>query len=186
MKPQYYQASRKPTSTVKEGIQTIVEFLVGHDLPAVAFNSIEFAKATDDFDGAIATCVIQASQVVEAGYLPGSRNTMVDSYWDKLLNNHPKLNKMDIQVSSHPIKDFTNVPWDPMNNVPAAHILCSIGNEEGINKQMSNMYNKPRKQSCTANDLPKGCTIRYVPLNQMNTIAPTTQRKAQLIKSKIY
>ena len=65
---------------VKELMAMIVKVFVGHDLPAAAFNSIEFAKAIDNIDGAVSVCVIQASKVLAAGYLPGPRKTMVDSH----------------------------------------------------------------------------------------------------------
>lgn len=41
------------TILVKEGMPTIVKVFVGHDLPAVAFNLIEFAKVTDNVDGTV-------------------------------------------------------------------------------------------------------------------------------------
>ena len=67
---------------VKEGKPTRVIFFVSHDLKSAAFDSIEFSKAADDLDGAVSVCVIQASKVVIAGYLMGSRTTMVDSHWN--------------------------------------------------------------------------------------------------------
>ena len=57
-----------------------LKMFVSHDLPTTTFNSIDFAKATGSIDGAVLVCVIQASKVVEAGYLLGSLNTMNDSY----------------------------------------------------------------------------------------------------------
>ena len=93
---------------VKEEMPTIVKVFVGHDLPAAAFNSIKFAKATDDIDGTVLICVIQASKTVKTGYLLSSRKTRNNRHWDLLFNNHPKLNKMDVKVSSHPIKDLTS------------------------------------------------------------------------------
>ena len=107
-------------------MSTTVKVFVSLDLPATVFNWIEFAKVTDDIDGAVAVCVVQSSKVVKTGYVLGSRKAMVDSRWCKLYNNHPKLNNIDVQVSSHYIKDLTNKPWDPKNNVHGAHILCSI------------------------------------------------------------
>ena len=89
---------------------TTVKAVVGHDLPAAAFNLIEFAIATDNIDSVVLVHVIQASKVVEVGYLLGSRKTMNDCHWDKLFNNHPNLNKMDVKVSSHSIKDLTSGP----------------------------------------------------------------------------
>ena len=153
---------------VKERMPTIVKVFAGHHLPAATFNSIKFTKATDDIDGTASVCVIQTSKVVETGYLLGSRKTMVNSYWDKLYNNHPKFNKLDIKVSSHSIQDLTSGPWNPMNNVHSAHILCSIEDEKGINKKMCSLYNKNHKQSRAANDLPKGFSFFYISLNQTN------------------
>ena len=65
---------------VKEGIPTIIKVFIGHDLPAAAFNLIKFARATENIDSAVSVCVIQSSKVVRAGYLLGSRKTMVDNH----------------------------------------------------------------------------------------------------------
>ena len=64
---------------VREGEPTRIKIIVSHDLKAVAFNSIEFVKVADNLDGAVSVCVIQASKVVTAGYLMGSRKTMVNT-----------------------------------------------------------------------------------------------------------
>ena len=83
---------------VREGEPTRIKIIVSHDLKAAAYNSIEFANVADDLDGAVSVCVIQASKVVIAGYLMGSRKTMVNTHWNSHFNNHPKLNNMDVQV----------------------------------------------------------------------------------------
>ena len=49
---------------------------------------------------------------------------------------------------------------------------------------MCSLYNKRRKASRAANDLPEGCSFRYVPLEQTNQIAPTARRKAKLQKAQ--
>ena len=135
-------------------------FFVSHDLKSAAFDSIEFSKAADDLDGAVSVCVIQASKVVIAGYLMGSRTTMVDSHWNAHYNNHPKLQNMDVQVQLQKIKDNNSGPWNPKNNVFASHILCSAEEEKRVNKQMCGLYNKRRKASRAANDLPEGCSFQ--------------------------
>ena len=43
---------------VKEGEPTTLKVFVDHDLPAAAFNLIEFTKATNNLDGAVFVCVI--------------------------------------------------------------------------------------------------------------------------------
>ena len=114
----------------------------------------------------------------------GSRKTMVDSHWTSHFNNHPRLNNMDVQVKLQKIKDNNSGPWNPKNNVLASHILCSAKDEKRDDKQMCSLYNKLRKASRSANNLPEGCTFRYVPLQQTNQIAPTPRRKAQLQKAQ--
>ena len=149
---------------VREGEPTRIKIIVSHDLKAAAFNSIEFAKAADDLDGAVSVCVIQASHVVVAGYLMGSRKTMVNNHWNSHFNNHLKLNNMDVQVQIQKIKDNSSGPWNPKNNVVASHILCSAEDEKLVNRQMCSLYNKQHKTSRAANDLSEGCSFRYVPL----------------------
>ena len=109
---------------------------------------------------------------------------MVNTHWNSHFNNHPKLNNMDVQVKIQKIKDNNSGPWNPKNNVLASHILCSAEDEKRVNKQMCSLYNKLRKASRSANNLPKGCTFRYIPLQQTNQIAPTARRKAQLQKAQ--
>ena len=105
---------------------------VSHDLPAATFNSTKFAKAIEDIDGAVLVCIIQASKVIDAGYLLGSGKTINNSHLDLLFNNCPRLNKMDVKVSPQPIKGLTNGPWNPKHNVVSAHILYSPQEQERI------------------------------------------------------
>ena len=114
----------------------------------------------------------------------GSRTTMIDSHWNAHYNNHPKLQNMDVQVQLQKIKYNNSGPWNPKNNVLASHILCSAEEDKRVNKQMCSLYNKRRKASRAANDLPEGCSFRYVPLEQTNQIAPTAIRKAKLQKAQ--
>ena len=104
---------------------TIVKWLVGHDTPSAAFNSLEFSRKADEFDGEVRICTIQASTVVTAGYLLGSRKTMDDIHWSTHYNVHPRLLKMDVQVKTQNVPDPSRELWSPKNQVPVAHILCS-------------------------------------------------------------
>ena len=130
----------------KEGEPTTFKVFVGQNLLAAAFNLIEFAKDADDLDGAVFVCVIQSSTVVKAGYLLGSRKTINDNHWWQHYNNYPKLNNMDVEVKPHSIKDLNNGPWDPKNNIHAAHILCSVEDKKGVNKQTISLYKKTCKK----------------------------------------
>lgn len=49
----------------------MIKLFVDHNLPPAAFNFIEFATATDDLDGAMLVCNIQARCVIVARYLLG-------------------------------------------------------------------------------------------------------------------
>ena len=89
---------------------------------------------------------------------------MEDIHWCKHYNNHPGLLNMDIQVKSHNIKDHNNGPWNPRNNIRAAHILYSTKDEKPMNKQMSGLYTKKQKASRVANDLPEGCLFKSMSL----------------------
>ena len=96
-------------------------FFASHDLKLAAFDSIEFSKAANDLDGAVSVCVIQAGKVIIAGYLMGSRTTMINSHWDAHYNNYPKLQNMDVQVKLQKIKDNNSGPWNPKNNRSEEH-----------------------------------------------------------------
>jgi len=170
---------------VGNGTPTCVKMVVGHDILAAAFNSLEFAQKADNLDGAICVCIIQSSKAVESGYLLGSRKTMDDVHWSNHFNNHQRLLNMDVQVKSHPINDHTDGPWNPRNNVNAAHILYSAKDEKAVNIQMGGMYNKKLKGSRAADDLPERCGFRYVPLEKTNTIVSTARRKTQLQKCRL-
>ena len=148
---------------VEEGQPTLVKLFVGHNILAAAFNSLEFAQKADELDRAIRVCIIQASKVVEAGYLVGSIKTMNDIHWSDHYNSHPRLLRIDVQVKTHNVPYPTGVPWSAKNQVHTAHILCSAKNKKDVNIQMSGMYNKTRKASRAAADLPEARAFRFVP-----------------------
>ena len=168
---------------VGEGKPTTVKLFVGHNTLAAVFNSLEFAQKADELDGAVCMCTIQASKVVEAGYLLDSSKMMDDIHWRNRYNNHPRLLKMDVQIKSHPIPDPTGAPWSPKSQVHAAHILCCAKIKEAVNIQMGGMYNKKRKAFCVAANLPERRPFRFIPFEATNKISQTTLRKAKLKKS---
>ena len=140
---------------VKEGTPTLVKMFVGHNIQVDAFNSLKFAQKVDDLDGAVRVFIIQSSKVVEAEYLLGSSKTMDDTHWSNHFNNHPRLLKMNVQVKSHSINDYTKGPWNLRNHVHATHMLFFIEDEKAVNIQMSGMYNKTWK----AKDVRSGMSL---------------------------
>ena len=54
---------------------TTVKIFVSYDTSAAAFNSLEFARNANKYDGEVCICIIQASSVV-AGYLLGLSKMM--------------------------------------------------------------------------------------------------------------
>ena len=81
----------------------------------------------------VSASFIQTSKVVEAGYLLGSSKTMDDIHWSDHYNNHPRLHRMDVQVTTHTILDPTRAPWIAKNQAHAAHILCSEKPKKDVN-----------------------------------------------------
>ena len=110
---------------IEERKLTTVKLFVGHDIPAAAFNSLEFSQKADELDGAVLVCIIQASKVVEAGYLVGSSKTLDNIHWTDHYNSYQRLLKIDVQVKTHNIEDPTGEKWSTRNQVQATHILCS-------------------------------------------------------------
>ena len=49
---------------------------------------------------------------------------------------------------------------------------------------MSSLYNKKGNKSYAANELPGGCSFKYVPLKHTHQIDPTTRRKTKLFKAQ--
>ena len=132
-----------------------VKLFIGHDIPPAAFNFLEFAWKVDKLDGAVRVCTIQVSTVVTASYLLGLSKTMNDIHWTNHYNVRPRLLKIDVQVKTQNVPNPSKEPWSPNNQVRAAHILSSKTNKNEVNIQMGGMYNKKRKVSRTAANLPK-------------------------------
>ena len=64
------------------------------------------------------------------------------------------------------------------------HMSYALPKMKNVNRQMCSLYNKKLKASRAANDLPEGCSFRYIPLEQTNQIAPTARQKFQLQKTQ--
>ena len=92
---------------IGEGKPITVKMLTGHDIPAAAFNSLEFAQEAYELNSEVRVSIIQTSKVVEAGYLVGSSKTFDNIHWTDYYNTHLRLLKMDFQVMTHNIKDPT-------------------------------------------------------------------------------
>ena len=126
---------------------------------------------TKEFDGEVRVCTIQASTVVTADYLLGSSKTMDDIYWSDHYNNHPRLLRMDVQVKTQHISDLFGELCITKNQICAARILYSGENENNVNIQMGDMYNKKRKASRAAADLHEARPLRYVPFETTHKIS---------------
>ena len=90
-----------------EGRLTTVKMFVGHDMPAAAFNLLECAQKVHELNSEVRMSIIQASKVVDFGYIVGSSKTFDNIHWTNHYNTHPRLNKMDVQVKSKNINDPT-------------------------------------------------------------------------------
>ena len=152
-------------------------------LPA-SFNSKECAQVTYELDGGVCVSIIQASKVVEAGYLQGSSKMLDDIHWTDHYNAHPCLKKIDVQVKTKKIQNPTEEEgkYNSRNHMYAAHILCAKKDEKEVNIQMGNLYNKDRKSSKVAADLPEAWVMRYVPYKATHKIAQTNKRAVKLQK----
>ena len=125
-------------------------------MPPATFNSKECAQVAYKLDSAVCVSIIQASKVVEAGYLQSSSKMLDNIHWTDHYNFRPRLKKMDVQVNPKKIQDPIEEEGGKHNDrnyVFAAHILCAKKVEKEANIQMGNLYNKYRKLSRAATDL---------------------------------
>ena len=81
---------------IVEGRPTTVKMFVGYDMPAAAFNSLECAQKVYKFNDEVRASFIQASKVVEAGYIVSFSKTFDNIHWNDHYNTHPRLNKMEV------------------------------------------------------------------------------------------
>ena len=70
---------------------------------------------------------------------------MEPQHFNGLLNTVPLLKGCDVEVKMmnipNPTSDATR-PYNPRDQVPAAHVLCAEKDEEEVNKALGNAYNK--------------------------------------------
>ena len=159
---------------------------MGHDAPAAIFNSLELAKIVDERDCTIQVCDIQSNKIVVAGYLNGSTKTMEEQHFTGLLNTVPNLKGCDVEVKMmnvpNPTTDATT-PYNPRDQVIAAHILCAEKDEEEVNRGMTNVYNKKRKRTRCV--YPEARKMNYVPFQMTGKIMQTPKRYRQLQKNRL-
>ena len=130
---------------IAPGKPMMVKVFVGHDASAAIFNSIKLAKIADKRDCTVRVCDIQSNKVVVAGYLNGSTKTLDPEHFTDLLNTVPRLKGCDVEVKNLIIPDPTadeTKPFNPRDQVPAAHILYAEKDEEEVNKALGDTYNK--------------------------------------------
>ena len=106
-------------------------------------------------------------------------------HWNDYYNNHPRLLRMIVQVKTQNIPNLFGAPWSPKNQIRAAHILCLAKNEKDTNIQMGGMYNKKRKASLAATDLPEARLFRYDAFKVTYNISQIVQSNAKLQKSRL-
>ena len=76
---------------ITEERPTTVKIFVGHDMPSTVFNSKKCAQIAYERDGAVCVCTVQASKVMEAGYLQESTKTINNEHWTDQFNVRPRL-----------------------------------------------------------------------------------------------
>ena len=121
-------------------------------------------------------------------YLQGSTKTLNDEHWTDHFNVHLRLKRMDDQVKTKKIEDPTEeegAKYNSRNHIFAAHILCAEKDEQDVNIQMGNLYNKDRKSSKAAANLPEARAMRYVPYNTTHKIAQISKRIVMLQKNRL-
>ena len=69
---------------LRDGEDIVVKIFVVHNTLPVFFNSIEYAIVCNDLNGTVSINCIQASSIVKAGYLVGSRRIQNDIHWGHL------------------------------------------------------------------------------------------------------
>ena len=83
---------------IKEGDNTNIKVFVAHDHDVVDFNSLEDAEDLEEIDCLIQVSSIQAGDTVAVGFFLRSCITMNAGHWTRLINEHSKLNRVDVEV----------------------------------------------------------------------------------------
>lgn len=128
----------------KEGIFTKINLCIAYNCEAAIVISIKFRDVLNEIDIEININNIQAPNTICAGYLVGSVMTMVGNHWCNLLNKHPKLVAINIDVKQEIIKCSPANRWNPKTSVKALHIYSDIKKENSCAQSMTSMYNKIR------------------------------------------
>ena len=173
---------------IAEGRPTTVKILVCHGMPPVTFNLKECAQVAYKRDGVVCVCTIQDSKVVEAGYLQGSTNRINDHHWTDHCNLYPHFKRTDVQVKTKKVEDPAEeggAKYKSQNQIFAAHIYCAEKDEQEVNIQMSNLYNKNRISSKAAANLQEARAMGYVPYKSTYKIAQTNKRIVKLQKNQL-
>ena len=125
---------------------------------------------------------------MEAEYLQGATKELNDDHWTDHFNVHPRLNRTDVQVKTKKIEDPTEeerTKCNSRNHIFAPHILCTEKDEQDVNIQMGNLYNKERKSLKAAANLPEARAMRYVPYNATHKITQTSKSIVKLQKNRL-
>ena len=110
---------------------------------------------------------------------------MNQQHWTCLINEHPKLNRYDVEVIIQNIEAQPGETWNNKTAAKAAHVHTATENEDTVNKALMSIMNKPQKLMHQQAHLPEGNFSHYVPLHMRNQVAPTPKRKLQLNKCKV-
>ena len=89
---------------IREELPTKANLYIAHNCIGVTFISIEFREVLEEKDVEIDINPIQAPNTVCTGYLLGLVPSMVDKHWCNILNKHPKLASIDIDIKHDFVK----------------------------------------------------------------------------------
>ena len=129
---------------LRDGEETVVKTFVAHNLLQFSINSIEFASACDDLEGAVSNSNIQVSTTIEAGHLIGSCKTMIDSPLVPSFGRQSKAKHIDVKVLTKKIEIGLMEPWNLKTDARVARVFCSTDKEDCLNTALCSIYNKKR------------------------------------------
>lgn len=108
---------------IKDGIPTKINLCIAHNFVAVTFISIEFREVLEEKDVHIRIKFTQASKTVCMGYLLDFAPSMVDTHWCKIVNKHPKLATIEIDIKHEFVKTSSDKLWELTTSIKALHIF---------------------------------------------------------------
>ena len=130
---------------IKEGNNRNIKVFVAHDHDVVDFNPIEYSEVLEELDCTIRVSCIQAADSVAAGFSPWFAPHHEPKHWTCLIKEHPKLNRIDVEVIIQNIEAQASEIWNNKKAAEAAHVHTATENKDAVNKALMSIMNNLRK-----------------------------------------